>query len=101
MMKILLLLAIFYFYTLNLLRNLIKNDNIIEIPQAIYDRMCNKSCQTRISGTKDGNTNYSWIDTGIRKSFSDGKYYFFCSDNNTLNAFIGSYLLSWYVLKDI
>lgn len=77
-----------------------KNDNIIEIPPEIYYRLSNKGNQIMISSNKDGISEYMWIPTGIKKSLSDGKYYLYTAkDISTI--YIGFYLLSWYVLKDI
>ena len=76
------------------------NDNIIEIPPAIYDRMYNKSVQAQLSGSKDNNTSNFWFDCGIRKSLSDGKYYLY-SGRIISDTFVGFYLITWYFLKDI
>ena len=76
------------------------NDNIIEIPPAIYDHMYNKSVQAQLSSNEDNNTSNYWFDSGIRKSFSDGKYYLF-TGRDIPDTFVGFYLLSWYFLKDI
>lgn len=100
MMKTLLLLGIFCFLHIKITKDFNQNDNIIEIPPAIYDRMCNKGIQAQLSSNKDNNTSNFWFDTGIRKSSSDGKYYLF-TGRNIPDTFIGYYLVCWYVLKDI
>ena len=76
-------------------------NNIIEIPQAIYDRMLNKSNQVQLTSFIDDNPKNYWFDTGIRKNTYDGKYYLFNSNKNIPADFIGFYLVAWYVLKDI
>ena len=76
-------------------------DNIIEIPQAIYDRLCNKSNLIRRTINKDDVTSTYSYDAGIRKSPNDGKYYLYSPYMNFSDAYIGNYLLAWYLLKDI
>ena len=75
-------------------------NNIIEIPNAIYERMYHKSLQIQISSNKDNYSSEKWIKSGIYKSDSDEKYYLYTSDKIS-EEFIGSYLVAWYALKDI
>lgn len=76
------------------------DDNIIEIPKAIYDRMYHRSLHVQLSSNLDGDTLNRWVDSGIRESFSDGKYYLY-TDNDISTTFVGFYLVCWYALKDI
>lgn len=100
MMKILLLLAIFCFLHIKITKKFKANDNIIEIPKAICDRMYHKSLRVQLSSNLDNDTLSFWIISGIRESFSDGKYYLY-TDNNISDTYVGFYLVSWYALKDI
>lgn len=77
-----------------------KYDNIVEIPQAIYDRMYHKSLYIQLSSNTDNDYTCFWLNSCISKSISDGKYYLSTSDDIS-NSFIGFYLLAWYVIKDI
>jgi hypothetical protein len=77
-----------------------ENSNIIEIPQAIYDRMCNKSKEVQITSNRDNNDSIHRIDVGIRKD-TDGKYYLYSSAEYITNNYVGFYLVAWYYLKDI
>lgn len=74
--------------------------NIIEIPQAIYERMYNKSSQVQLTSYKDDDYSTLWLDTAVRKS-SVGKYYLYSPTKEIANIYIGFYLIAWYVLKDI
>lgn len=77
------------------------NDNIIEIPQAIYDRLCNKGNSIVLVSNKDETHDTFKYDSGIKKSPNDGKYYLYTPYMNISKSSIGSYLLAWYFLKDI
>jgi hypothetical protein len=76
-------------------------NNIIEIPQAIHDRMVNKSNLLYVTSNKDDTDRTSSFDCGIKKSSNDGKYYLYSPYMNISNAIIGFYMLAWYFLKDI
>ena len=77
-----------------------KGSNIIEIPQAIYDRMYNKSNQVQITSFKDSDPSDFWVDCGTRK-YTDGKYYLYAGNRDIVDYYVGFYMLSWYFLKDI
>ena len=76
-------------------------NNIIEIPQAIHDRMVNKSNLFIVTSNKDDTDSTSSFDCGIKKSPDDGKYYLYSPYMNIYDGNIGFYMLAWYFLKDI
>ena len=90
---------ILYLHT-KITKNFKENENIIEIPPSIYDRMYYKSLQCMLAGTEDNLISYDWVNIGVKKSSSNGKFYFYTSANIG-NNYVGYYLISWYVLKDI
>lgn len=101
MIKILLLLAILCFFHIKITKEFKQGENIIEVPQAIYERMYNKSMNAQLSSNKVGDHSYTWIESVIVKSPSDGKYYYRCYNRDITSRYIGFYAVSWYFLKDI
>ena len=76
--------------------------NIVEIPQAIHDRLCNKSKNVQITSNRDNDNNNSifWLDISTKKDI-DGKYYFYSCTENITDHYVGFYLVAWFYLKDI
>lgn len=89
------------FFHIKITKKFNKNEDIIEIPQAIFERMCNKSNHTQLSSSIDGDSRYFWFTSLIKKSNIDGKYYYCSVDKDITNEFVGFYAVSWYFLKDI
>lgn len=75
-------------------------DNIIEIPQAIYYRMYNKSNQVELTSNKDDDYRIFCLILVLKK-FPDRKYYLYSSNKDIPDLYIGFYLVAWYYLKDI
>lgn len=89
------------FFHIKITKAFKKNENIIEVPQAIYERMCNKSNNTQLTTSIDGDSTYTWFSSVIEKSLSDGKYYYSSNDRDISDVYVGFYAVSWYFLKDI
>lgn len=98
MMKILLLLEIYFCAHFKISKEIPAGSDIAEIPHAIYDRMCYKGTMSILSPIDDNNPDYKQIILTVHKSLSDGKYYFYSINNIKL---IPSYLTCYYNLKDI
>lgn len=87
------------FLHIKITRGYYQGSSIIEIPQAIYDRMCHKSNQVELTSYRGNDPINLWFDSGIKK-YSDGKYYLF-SNKDISDNYVGFYLIAWYFLKDI
>lgn len=98
MMKILLLLEIYFFCHIKIKKTVKAGDNIVEIPPAIFDRLLYKSNHIEAYTTSLDTIGRHFIEVGITKSASDEKYYLISNSPVTL---IGAYLVGYYILKGI
>lgn len=76
---------------------ILKNNPIAEIPPAIYSRMLFKSQYFTLTLTDIDTSNIRGFSVGVGKQ-DDNKYFLFCSENIEI---IGSYIVGYYILKDI
>lgn len=78
-------------------KEILKNESIVEIPPAIYARMLFTS-QTFYQVLSDiGNYTSYPISIGV-KEIGDKKYFLFCNYDITI---LHSYIVGYYILKDI
>ena len=71
---------------------------IVEIPTAIYDRLLYTSIHLEAFTTPLDTIGRHFVEAGITKSASDGKYYLI---SNSSIGLIGAYLVGYFILKDI
>lgn len=76
---------------------ILANQPIVEIPPAIYARMVFYTQRFSQSVPIINSDRYDNVLVGVGTQDSK-KYFLFCNDNITL---IGSYLIGYYILKDI
>ena len=79
-------------------KEIVQYENIVEIPPEIYKRMLNKSNIFIISGVVDEVSASDYVMVGVTKNLDNKKYYIYTA--NAVNS-IGSYLIGYYMLKDI
>lgn len=99
MMKILLLLEMCFFVILRLKKAILEKEPIVEIPQAINDRML---FRTQRFGKVQNPVNliaFSYVDVGVGVNKQEDKKYFLFSNNPIFET--GTYLVGFYILKDI
>ena len=78
-------------------KTILENEPIIEIPQAIYSHML-FTTQTFVNVLSQiGTHECHFVDVGVNE-LEDKKYFLFC--NSYINA-IGSYIVGFFILKDI
>lgn len=99
MMKILLLLEMCFFCHIEIKKVILKTEPIVEIPPEICDRMLFFTQTLNQVARVFGVTLNRTVNVGINGSkLGDRKYFLF--SNNQIND-IGTYLVGFYILKDI
>lgn len=85
------------FCHIKIIKEVLQNEPIVEIPPEIYARMLfyTQSC-SQVFAETNYNLSYSLSLYVINR---DGKKYFSCSTDGLTR--LGSYIVSFYILKDI
>lgn len=96
-MKIFTVIGNVLFCHIKITKKVLKTEPIVEIPPAIYARMLFTTQKfTQVNNYIGINSTYA-IDVGVNK-LNDKKYFLFCK----MDIYeVGTYLVGYYILKDI
>jgi hypothetical protein len=97
-MKTLLLLGIYFFCHIPINKTIPAMEPIVEIPPVIYDHMIHKTTVLIQVSLVDGSLFSDNVKVGILTVPESGKHYLLTDYDNNWS---GSYLIGYYILKDI